>query len=200
MSLHLGLTQRDKRTLAIGLSAVTLLVTFARGVPALRSWESKQFAAASSAANELAHLRDGSRELPEIRDSLHARNLRLAALDSVLLRGASPASIAAALASVIEEFAGANAIKVTTLQLRSDSAATLGLANVAVRLSGVTDVAGLAGFLRAVESDAMPLIVRELTVSQPEPTASDSKPETLRIDVTVASIGEVRDARVSRGE
>jgi len=200
IKLHAGLTQRDKRTLTIGLISVMSLLTFAHGVPMLRSWERGRFAAASLAASELERLRDGSRELPEIRDSLRARGTRMAALDSVLLRGASPASIAAELASVIEELAGANAIKVTAIQLRSDSVAIAGLASVAVRLSGITDVVGLLAFLRAVEGDATPLVVRELTILQPEPMAPESKPENLRIDVTVATIGEVRDTRVSRVE
>jgi hypothetical protein len=81
------------------------------------------------------------------------------------------------------------------MQLRADSVVTGRLARVGVRLSGMADVVGLAGFLRAVESGAMPLVVVDLTVSQPDPAASDTKPEILRIEVSVASIGLVAPER-----
>ena len=59
-------------------------------------------------------------------------------------------------------------------------------------MTGVTDITGLAGFLRVVESGETPLVVRELSVSQPEPAAGDAKPEALRIEVLVASIGSIK--------
>jgi hypothetical protein len=110
-------------------------------------------------------------------------------MDSVLIKGASPAAAAAALASSVGDVADENSFKVTSLQLRSDSAATAGLARVYVRLTGVADVTGLAGFLRSIEGSATPMAVRDLTVSQPEPAGSDAKPEMLRIDLLVESIG-----------
>jgi Tfp pilus assembly protein PilN len=175
----------------IGFVAVVSLVTFARGLPALRSWENEQSSAATSAARELALFRGGLRALPEIRDTLRARHRRLLVVDSTLLHGASPSAIAAALASVLEDVAEDNAIKITALQLRADSVAIAGLSHVAVRLTGVSDVIGLVGFLRDVEGSAIPLVVRDLSVSQPEPAAPDSKPEALRIDVLVAGIGSL---------
>jgi hypothetical protein len=75
------------------------------------------------------------------------------------------------------------------MQLRADTVASAGLARVEVRVTGVTDIAGLARFLHAVEADETPLVVRDVNVSQPEPWGSDSKPETLRIDVLIATIG-----------
>jgi hypothetical protein len=167
-------------------------VTFARGMPALRSWETKQATAASSAMDDLGRLRGGLRALPEIRDTLRARRRRLVALDSTLLNGMSPSSIAAALASVLESLAEDNAIKITALQLSADSVVIDGLARVAVRVSGVSDVTGVVGFLRGVEGGTIPLVVRDLSVSQPEPAAPESKPEALRVDVLVAGIGSLK--------
>jgi len=116
------------------------------------------------------------------------------------MRGGSPAAAAAALASTVGDIADENTLKVTSLQLRSDSVAKAGLASIQVRLTGVTDVAGLAGFLRSIEGAATPMAVRDLTVSQPEPAASDAKPETLRIDILVESLGVmVRDTARAGG-
>jgi len=188
----LGLSQRDRRTLTVGLGVVLSLITIARGVPALRAWEGDRRAEAQAAAEQLAALRSGVGTLPALRDSVRARHARLAALNSSLLSGASPSAIAANLASALEDLADDNALKVTAMQLHADSVATAGLARVDVRISGITDITGLAGFLHAVEGTTTPLVVRDLSVSQPEPTASDAKAEALRVDMLVAGIGAIK--------
>jgi hypothetical protein len=192
MNVHFGLSHRDRRTLAIGLTTVSLLVLFARGMPALRAWESGRLSAAMSTVHQLALVRGGQRDLAALRDSLASRQHRFAVLDSSLLNGESPSGVAASLASMVEDLADDNALKINTLQLRADSLPTAGLARVEVRLAGVTDVAGLAGFLRAVETGAAPLVVRGLSVAQPEPAASQSKAEMLRVEFVIASIGTIR--------
>jgi hypothetical protein len=188
----LGLSQRDRRTLTVGLGVVLSLITIARGVPALRAWEGDRRAEAQAAAEQLAALRSGVGTLPALRDSVRARQARLAALNSSLLSGASPSAIAANLASALEDLADDNALKVTAMQLHADSVATAGLARVDVRISGITDITGLAGFLHAVEGNTTPLVVRDLSVTQPEPTASDAKAEALRVDMLVAGIGAIK--------
>ena len=192
MNAALGLSQRDRRTLTVGLGVVLSLITIARGVPALRAWEGDRRAEAQAAAEQLAALRSGVGTLPALRDSVRARQARLAALNSSLLSGASPSAIAANLASALEDLADDNALKVTAMQLHADSVATAGLARVDVRISGITDITGLAGFLHAVEGNTTPLVVRDLSVSQPEPTASDAKAEALRVDMLVAGIGAIK--------
>ena len=189
---NVGLSQRDRRTLVLGVCIISLLVFGARGLPALRAWEANRLAEARTAAEQLARLRAGRSMLPELRASLRAARERLASLDSTLLSGANPPAIAARLASMLEDFADENAVRITALQLRSDSLTKGQLARVAVRLTGITDVAGLAGLLRAVEGDATPLVVEELSVSQGEPAAPETKPEMLRLDVLVGAIGLVR--------
>jgi hypothetical protein len=192
MISKLGLSSRDRRTLTIGSFAIASLIVVARGIPALRSWDADRKAEGYSAAQRLASLRDGLVMLPTLRDSLRLRRDRLAALESNLLFGASPSAIAASLASELEDLADDNAVKVTALQLRADTVATGGLARVDVRLTGIADVYGLAGFLRAAESDSTLLVVRDLSVSQAEPTAADGRPEALRVDMLVAAIGTIK--------
>jgi hypothetical protein len=189
---RLGLSQRDRRTLIVGATVVTSLVVFARGMPALRSWEADQVARAQAAMQELAVLRGGHAVLPALRDSVRARQARLAALDSTVLSGASPSAIGAALASALEDLADDNALKISALQLRPDTAAIRGLAHVEVRITGVVDVTGLAGMLRDIEGGQTSMLVRDLSVSQPEPAASDAKAETLHVDMLVAAIGSIK--------
>lgn len=200
MTASLRISRRDQRTLGVGVVTVALLMVVARGIPAVRAWEADRVRGARETATQLASIRIGRRQLPALRDSLAARRARLASIDSTLLSGASTFAVAAALASSLKDLSDHNAMKVTSLQIRADSVARGGMTRVDVRLSGVTDILGLAGFLDAVEGGAMPLVVRELDVSQPEPTAADNKPETLHVDVLVSGVGVVNGDRASRRE
>lgn len=196
MGLELALSGRDRRTLALGVVTIATLVLFARGLPALFAWQDGRTADAQRVAEQLAALRAGRNELPALRDSLRARRAQLVLLDSALLSGPSPAGVAAALTSTLEDLADDNRVRVTTLQLHADSLPAFGLARVDVRVTGIADIAGLASFMRAIESGDPPLVVRELTVSQQDP-ASD-KAEALRVDLVVAGIGMIVGAEPRR--
>ena len=163
-----------------------------RGLPALRVWSSGRLDGARAAAEQLASVRSNLAMLPVFQDSERVRRDRLAMLDSTLLSGPTPAAIGAALVSLVEEIAEENSMKVTALQLRTDSVAVAGLVRAESRITAIGDVVGLAGFLAGVDGGVTRLVVREISVSQPQPAASDSKPEALHIDVTVAGLGAVK--------
>jgi hypothetical protein len=190
--IDLGISARDRRLLVMGASIIGTLFTVARGLPALRDWEQRQLAAASTLAAHLATVRVGKRVLPVLRDSLTVRRARLARLDSTLLGGDSPAAAAADLGTRVEDFAAESSVKVASLQIQSDSVATRAIIHVRVRLVGASDVTGLAAFLRAVEGAETPLVLRELVVGQPDPLGPDSKPETLRIEIGIEGIAIIR--------
>jgi hypothetical protein len=196
---QLGLSQRDRRTLALGSVCVASLFTVARGMPALRDWENGHLAAAQTAAQQAATVRAGLRLLPALRDSVRARKHRLTAIDSVLPSGESPSAIAAVVASTLESIADDNAFKITAMQLHADTVPTAGLTRVQVRVTGITDVTGLAGFLHEVERGDTLLTVREMSVSQSEPSAGSAKPEMLRVDLLVAGIGVIKTPSVTGG-
>lgn len=189
--IDLGLSARDKKTLIAGATVVGSLFGLSRGLPAVSAWERGRLALAADLASQAAAARAGVRSLTRLRDTLRARQRRLAALDSTLLGGASSAAAAADLASVLDDIARASRLKVAAMQLRADSAPPGALALVAVRIAGVTDVAGLAAFLRSVETDDTPLAVRELAVSQSEPAAPEGTPEALRVDVLVEGLARI---------
>jgi hypothetical protein len=191
MLMQLGLSARDRRILIIGVSVIATLLGLARGVPALMEWQRDRSAEAAAVSQQAAAARTGVRMLPALRDSLRDREARLAALDSVLLSGSSASAAAADLASTLEDMADGALVRVVSMQLRADSAAAGSLAQVAVRVNGVTDVIGLASFLRAIEGGETPLIVRELAVTQSEPTASGGKVEALRVDLLVEGIARI---------
>lgn len=193
MSATLGLNDRDRRTLVRGGSAIVFLFVLARGIPAWRQWDAERSTEAGTAAQHLVEVQGGIESLARLRDSLAVRRARLVALDSVLVIGASPDAVAAGLASLLGDLADDNAVRVSAMQLHSDSIAKAGLARAEVRVTGVTDVEGLAGLLHAIEGAATPLRVRDLSVTQQEPGAPAAKPEALRIDLLVETIGTVRE-------
>ncbi|HTE45998.1 MAG TPA: hypothetical protein VK636_12180, partial [Gemmatimonadaceae bacterium] len=120
--MEAGLSARDRRTLTIGVTAIGTLCGLARGLPALRDWERDRTADAAAASQQMEAARLGVRLLPALRDSLRARGIRLAALDSVLLSGISPSAAASELASTLGDMADEAPFKISAMQLRADSA------------------------------------------------------------------------------
>jgi len=195
--IQLGFSAKDRRTAVFGVVVVGSLFGFSRGLPALREWEKTRVADAAELAAKASSARANVRMLRTMRDSLSARKQRLAATDSAMLSGTSAAAAAADLASTLDEIATSSRVKIVSMQLRADSAAAGALTKVAVRVSGTTDVTGLAAFLRSVEANDSPLAVRELTVSQSDPAAPPGKPEALHVDVVVEALARILAARVT---
>jgi hypothetical protein len=121
--------------------------------------------------------------------------VNLAALDSATLSGASSASIAADLASLLDDIAATAGVKIASMQLRADSAPPRSLASVGVRLTGTTDVSGLAELLRLTEVADTMLVVRELSVSQPDPVAPRTRPEALHVELLVETLARITPGR-----
>jgi hypothetical protein len=192
MTTMSGINARDRRTLLYGAIVIGTLTTLARGVPAVRSWNTARQADAGAAVDQAALAHRATRLLPVLRDSLRQRRARLAALDSVLIVGSSASVVTAGLASALEDIADDAQVRISVLQMHADTTTRSGLTRVTVRMTGIADVAGLAAFLHAVEGGERYLAVRELAVSQPEPAAADSKPEMLRLDILVEGLGLIR--------
>lgn len=195
--IRLGFSARDRRTAIVGVVVVGSLIGLARGLPALADWEKSRVAAANDAAARVSSARMSVRMLAVLRDSLGSRGRQLAAIDSAMIVGVSPAAVAADLAQALDGIAASTRFKVIAMQLRPDSAPAGSISRVAVRVTGTTDATGLAAFLRAVEGGDTPLVVRELLVSQPEPAASANKPESLHVDVLVETLARIASARAA---
>ncbi len=189
-----AITVRDRRTLVLGAVLIAALAAVARGIPAVRRWNDARQADAGTVVEQLALARRATRLLPALRDSLRCRNERLADLDSSLIVGSSAAVATASLASVLEDIADDAQVKIGALQMRTDTTTRPGLTRVAIRITGVADVAGLAAFMRAVEGGERLLAVRELAITQSEPGAPASKPEALRIDMLIEGLSLIRPA------
>jgi hypothetical protein len=189
--MQFGLSARDRRTLIVGGSMVGTLFVLGRGLPLLRQWQASQLAEAATLTSDLAAARSGARLMPSLRDSIRARQMRLAALDSSILSGSSPSAAAAGLASTLEDLADESSVKISAMQLQADSAGPGALVHVGVRITAMADVYGLLALVRAIEGGSQLLAVRELAVSQPEPAAPANKVEALRLDLTVVGLARI---------
>ena len=186
--MQASMSARDRRAIVGGSLAIAVLFVVARGIPAAARWQRDQMSDAARAARLFAESSVDPARLREARDSLAARRERLNAIHATLPSARSASAAVAELASILERLADSSSVHVAAIQLRSDSVASSEILEVSVRLNGVADVAGLAGFLRAIAGARTPLAVRDLTVTSPEPTAPDTKPEALRFDVLVAGL------------
>jgi type II secretion system (T2SS) protein M len=189
--MEIGLSARDRRTLLVGVSVVGALFTLGRGVPALMQWQRSTRAEATSVISDLRAAQAGARLMPVLRDSLRSRQARLVSLDSGILRGPTSSAAAAGLASKLEELADDASVKVSAMQLQADSTGAGALFQVGVRMTSVGDIYGLLALLRAIEAGTTLLSVRDLAVTQPDPMAPTSKPETLRLDIMVVGLARI---------
>jgi type II secretion system (T2SS) protein M len=182
------MTSRDRRTLIVGMALIACLFAGAKGLPAVVTWQRDQTLASLRAGQLLAAALIDPADLRAARDSLAARRARFDAFDAALPVATSSSEAVARLASALEDLADSCAVRVSSIQLRSDSVTSNGLTEVSARLNGVADVAGLASLLHAIAVSEHPLVVRELSVTSSDPAAPSTKAEALRFDVLVAGL------------
>jgi hypothetical protein len=130
----------------------------------------------------------GSRALAEMRDSLTLRGERLVALGPVLMGGETPAVAAGTLASLVSKVADDAKVQLGALQVHIDSVGDGFFTRVSVRTTVIGDVRGITGLLQALERGPKLLAIRELSISQPEPGATDDQPEMLRAEISVEAL------------
>ncbi len=189
--MTLDLSPRDRRTLIVGALVLLPLFLGGKALPVALEWQHRQTTDAATMVRKVVELRASLRSLPTLRDTLIARRERVTRVDSLLLMSGSLASAAAELASLVESLADSSRIKIGYLQLKVDTGSRVPIAAIGVRLNGMSDVGGLASFVRAVEEGVRPLIVRELSVVPADPAGSDAKPEVLRVDLLVEGLARV---------
>jgi hypothetical protein len=185
------LSQRDRRTILVGLTAVIAILVFGRVLPAVKRWEAGRLAEALEARGELIEAERSAGSIAMIRDSARVRSLRLEATRSRLIRATTAAAAAAVLGGLIESLAKNEGVDVQTMTLRPDTTTRNGLARVAVRFGAEGDVEGLTGLLLALEGHEKLFAVRDLSVSQAEPVAAATHVEALRFDLTVETLARV---------
>lgn len=138
---------------------------------------------------------------PAIADTMQARSERFLRVAPLLLDGASAATAAATLASLVSGAAAAADARIGSVQVRApvatDSSGTASRAfeRVTVRATLTADVRGLAQLLLALESGQTLLSIDELSVTQPDPAADGTRPEALQVELVVSGLAHVKGKR-----
>jgi hypothetical protein len=191
--MNMNITHRDRRVAIVGVVVVGGTLLSSRVFPAVRARETARRREADATATQLSIGAIAVRQLPAIRDSLAARQASLTALESTMLAADSPAEAGGELVAAVEMLADSARVRVTGVQLRSDTVAVLGMSRIGLRLTGVADVVGLGMLLQSIEGDAdTPMAIRELSVVQSDPTAAAGKIESLRIDLLIEALCFIR--------
>ena len=179
---------KDRLAVGVGGALISTLLMLGRGVPAWTAWDaSARLSAAGS-----------RRELTITQAAIHAHHSGLSmratlarqldSLSGAYLSAPSAAIAGAALATLISDLAAENGIRVTSVSVRPDSAARTAFTRIAARMSATGDTEGLSNYLAAIESSEQLLAVRELSISQTDPAAPDSRAEVLRFEVLVEGL------------
>jgi hypothetical protein len=179
---------RDRRVLLFGVVCISLILGLGRGLPAWRSWRTEARAAGAQLTGEVLQARASVSRHRLLRDSLNARRGRFIALAPLLLSGKTPAMGGAALASLIATAATAASVRLGPVQVQPDTAARTVFSRVRVRADVTGDVRGVGTFISSLERGQTLLSIREISVSQLEPSAPPERAEALRVNLTVEGL------------
>jgi hypothetical protein len=191
-------SDRDRRTLAIGAIVILLLVLFSRGLPAWRRWDAGTRASAEKMATEAARAEQIVRLLPAALDSLEARKARFITLGSGVLEGGSTAASGAALASLVSGAAARAGVQIGSVQVRPDTASAGTFMRISVRADGTGDLPAITRLLAMLEGAPELLAVRALSITQPAPGGPAEQPEALRLEISVEGLALAKADAVPR--
>jgi hypothetical protein len=190
MTALVGVSPRDRRTLAVGLIIVGSLIAVTRGVPAWLHWVHD----ASAAATEQVRAAEDADALVAqslaLRDTMKARDARYLDLAPALVSGTTPADASASLASLLSAAAGGAHVTLGAVQLRpvADTTGRHAFLRVGVRADYTADVEGLSAMLLNLERGPVRLRVRELTVTPTDPFSPRTRAEMLHGDIVVEGL------------
>lgn len=186
--MRIGISSREKKVLAGGVTMIALLLFLSRGLPAWKSWHDEAMQSAREMTEEAARADGAVRALPAILDSLERRKDRFVKLAPVFVGIEPPASAAGTLASLLSGIAHSANVTLGTLRIGSDSASGKVVSRLAVRAEAIGDIRGITTLLLELERRTPILAIRELTISQPEPAAPSTQPEALRVELLVEGL------------
>ena len=188
---------RERRTLLVGALIVCSIVMIGRVIPAMLGWSRGEEARASELLREALRLQEDLHIYPVVRDSAHARRLRLGDEIPSLLHGATLDETSAALAALIREAGDASGVRVGTIDLRSDTASAHVYSHQRAATDIAGDVHGIASFLSSLESSETRIRVVALSISQNDPFAGPRQAEALQMNIVIEGLAR-RSVRAAK--
>jgi hypothetical protein len=193
------LSAKDRRTLTLGVASVVAIIGSSRGVPAWRRWTDEARSDAALVAQRASRAEGLVTDAGQLRDTLARRNARFLALAPMLVDGATPSAASATLAGLVSGAAATSSMRIGSVQLRPDTTATGMFTRVAVRADLVGDVFGVTALLAILERGPTLVVVRELSVTQPDAGAAADRPEALRVQLLVEALALNRNRASDAG-
>lgn len=181
----LTLSERDRRTIALGAMCILLMILVAKVLPAERRWDTRVEMRAALVEREVADARSLVGRETTTRNAVAMRTRALRMLEAGLLRAETKSGGETSLAALVSTAAATAGIKVDALSLDSDAGDHGRLRTASVTGGATGDIQGLAMFLGVLESTRARLAVRALSVTQPDPASPETRAETLRLEFTV---------------
>lgn len=180
--------RREQRALAMGGAIVLALAVLGRGLPALIRWDGQSRVATRDVREQSARADQLITKAVAVRDSATMRGRQLIALAPLLLDGGSSSTASATLAGLVSGAAAKANVRLGSLRLAVDTSAHGVFARISVRGDGTGDVRGVSMLFSELERGPTLLAVRELSISQPDPTAPSDQIETLRVEFIVEGL------------
>lgn len=190
--IPLPLASRDRRALVVGTALLVTIAAIARGVPALHRWTSSRAEIADLQRERLLVASGAAGRLVETRARLATVREDLTGSGSLLLTGSTVSEAGAALAEAVAAAAEEADVALGAVQLRGDSAAAGPLVPIGAQTSLTGDLTSVAMFLALLEVAPELLVLRELTIVQPEPAIASDRIESLRAELLVEGLHRVR--------
>jgi hypothetical protein len=175
------MTARERRTLLLGAALIVAAVLGTRVLPAMVRAHAGLRVRASERTELLARAQDAIAAENAHRDSLARLADRVLALGPRLVAVGTAVEAGAELAALVAALVRQHRLRLLRLDPRPTTLAPP-VGPVAVRVELEGDIAGLAGWLAAVESGHPLLAVGALSVVVLDPQASERAPEVLRVE------------------
>lgn len=182
----LALSSRDRRALMFGMVTLGLALAVRLALPAItalrRAEEQNQLR-----ADALARLASRP-SAGELADTLRSLSAALDSARSALLPSGSGAAVASHLHAVVRRAASDVGLKVFESRAEADSGSAVGFVTAAVRLEAEGDVSNVMQFLLLLELAPGSLRFEDLSITPLEPTASDDRPESIRLAIAIEGL------------
>jgi hypothetical protein len=192
----IAVSSHDKRLLIAGSASIVIIVGGSRLVRRAMEWSASERTSAASLAAEVSKEEASIRGLLVTRDSLVARRVRLASMDSTLVEADTPALAGAALAELVSDAADATRAQVGNVQVRADSSTRRAFVGVQVRASITGDFAAIVRFLSKLESGPKLVALRELDITaQGNQSTTQGGRDVIRADVLVEGLARNHSSR-----
>jgi hypothetical protein len=182
------ISPRERAALIGGAAIILALVAAGSAVRRVNQWNLISQSRAEHALRQLDRTERLLAHQDELRMAAQALHDRSADQHERAPSVDSPAAAGSDLAGVLMRHAAAARVRVTSTAVSADTGVDAAIRKVSVRAHAVTDVVGLITWLDGIETDGRAVAVRELSVTQPAPSADAGTPEHLRVEIMIEAL------------